>query len=38
MGIASADLDGSGYLSYFLTSMADNKLQVLSGSAGRPEC
>ena len=30
MGIASADLDGSGYPAYFLTSMADNKLQVLA--------
>ncbi len=37
MGIASADLDGSGYPAYFLTSMADNKLQVLSGGPGRPE-
>jgi enediyne biosynthesis protein E4 len=30
MGIASADLDGSGYPSYFVTSMSDNKLQVLA--------
>lgn len=37
MGIASADLDGSGYPAYFLTSMADNKLQVLAGSPARPE-
>ncbi|MCW5662686.1 MAG: CRTAC1 family protein [Piscinibacter sp.] len=37
MGIASADLDGSGYPAYFLTSMADNKLQVLSSGPGRPE-
>lgn len=37
MGIASADLDGSGYPSYYLTSMADNKLQVLAAGAGRPE-
>ena len=29
MGIASADLDGSGYPSVFITSMADNKLQTL---------
>jgi hypothetical protein len=36
MGIASADLDGSGYPSYFLTSMADNKLQVLADGAARP--
>ena len=31
MGIASADLDGDGYPDYFLTSMADNKLQMLAG-------
>ncbi|WP_372525211.1 CRTAC1 family protein [Piscinibacter sp.] len=37
MGIASADLDGSGYPAYFLTSMADNKLQVLAVHNGRPE-
>jgi hypothetical protein len=37
MGIASADLDGSGYPAYFLTSMADNKLQVLAAHDGRPE-
>ncbi len=37
MGIASADLDGSGYPAYFLTSMADNKLQVLAAGAARPE-
>lgn len=37
MGIASADLDGSGYPSYYLTSMADNKLQVLAAGAARPE-
>ncbi|MBX3606215.1 MAG: CRTAC1 family protein [Piscinibacter sp.] len=36
MGIASADLDGSGYPAYFLTSMADNKLQVLADGAARP--
>lgn len=29
MGIASADVTGDGYPDYFLTSMADNKLQVL---------
>ncbi|MCR5856884.1 CRTAC1 family protein [Mesorhizobium sp. J428] len=34
MGIASTDLDGDGYPEYFLTSMADNKLQTL---APRPE-
>jgi hypothetical protein len=36
MGIASADLDGSGYPAYFITSMADNKLQVLDGDPRRP--
>ncbi len=36
MGIASADLDGSGYPAYFLTSMADNKLQVLASGADKP--
>ncbi|WP_417578615.1 CRTAC1 family protein [Pelagibacterium sp.] len=30
MGIASSDLNADGYPEYFLTSMADNKLQVLS--------
>ncbi len=30
MGIASADVNGDGYPDYFLTSMADNKLQTLS--------
>ncbi len=34
MGIASYDLDFDGYPEYFLTSMADNKLQSL---AARPE-
>ena len=29
MGIASADIDSNGYPEYFLTSMADNKLQRL---------
>ena len=29
MGIASYDLDFDGYPEYFLTSMADNKLQTL---------
>ncbi|MGL4310305.1 MAG: CRTAC1 family protein [Paracoccaceae bacterium] len=40
MGIASADLTGDGYPDYFLTSMADNKLQTLteapSGNDLRP--
>ena len=30
MGIASTDLDGDGFPEYFLTSMADNKLQTLT--------
>jgi hypothetical protein len=30
MGIATADLDSDGYNEYFLTSMADNKLQRLA--------
>ena len=37
MGIASTDLDGDGYPEYFLTSMADNKLQTLSDPAGGPK-
>jgi hypothetical protein len=41
MGIASTDLDGDSYPEYFLTSMADNKLQTLAavptdGSAPKP--
>lgn len=37
MGIASHDITGDGYPDYFLTSMADNKLQVLADPAsGRP--
>ena len=34
MGIASRDLTGDGMPDYFLTSMADNKLQVLKPSMG----
>ena len=30
MGIASADINGDGFPDYFLTSMADNKLQTLA--------
>ncbi len=30
MGIASADINGDGYPDYFLTSMADSKLQTLA--------
>lgn len=33
MGIASRDLDGDGFNELFLTSMADNKLQVLNPAA-----
>ena len=33
MGIASYDLSGRGYPDYFLTSMADNKLQTLKSVA-----
>ena len=33
MGIASYDLSGDGYPDYFVTSMADNKLQTLSSVA-----
>lgn len=36
MGIASHDLTGDGYPDYFLTSMADNKLQVLKDGAAKP--
>jgi hypothetical protein len=36
MGIAGQDLDGDGYPEYFLTSMADNRLQVLTEGAARP--
>ena len=31
MGIASADVNGDGYPDYYLTSMADQKLQTLAG-------
>ncbi len=34
MGIASTDLDRDGYPEYFLTSMADNKLQTLAAPTG----
>ena len=33
MGIASYDLKGDGYPAYFVTSMSDNKLQVLDAQA-----
>lgn len=31
MGIASSDVNGDGYPDYFLTSMADSKMQVIAG-------
>jgi hypothetical protein len=34
MGIASMDLDGTGYPDVFITSMADNKLQKLDSTGG----
>jgi enediyne biosynthesis protein E4 len=39
MGIASYDLDSDGYPEYFLTSMADNKLQALAAipKDGKPK-
>jgi enediyne biosynthesis protein E4 len=36
MGIASYDLTGDGYPDYFMTSMADSKLQTLSSGAKTP--
>jgi hypothetical protein len=36
MGIAGHDVSGDGRPDYFLTSMADNKLQVLADDSGRP--
>ena len=33
MGIASTDIDGDSFPEYFLTSMADNKLQTLAAKA-----
>ncbi len=37
MGIANADLNGDGFPEYFLSSMADNKLQILAKDATRPQ-
>jgi hypothetical protein len=37
MGIASYDLDSDGYPEYFLTSMADNKLQTLTAPGPKPD-
>jgi len=36
MGISSYDLSGTGRPDYFLTSQADDKLQVLTGGPGHP--
>ncbi|MDZ7938155.1 MAG: CRTAC1 family protein [Rhodoferax sp.] len=36
MGIASHDVNGDGYPAVFLTSMSDNKLQVLDAGASKP--
>lgn len=36
MGIAARDLDADGKTEFFLTSMADNKLQVQAGEPGKP--
>ncbi len=36
MGIASADIDNSGYPSYFLTSMADQRMQILANGPAKP--
>jgi hypothetical protein len=36
IGISTHDLDGSGKPAVFLTSMSDNKLQVLEGDGRRP--
>ena len=37
MGIASMDLTGDGKPDYYLTSMADNKLQILASRNGDPD-
>jgi hypothetical protein len=36
MGIATADFNNSGYPSYFLSSMADQRLQLLSDGPSKP--
>ena len=36
MGIASADINDSGYPSYFLSSMADQRMQLLADGAAKP--
>src|SRR3989338_4605306 len=37
MGIASQDVTGDGFPDYFLTSMADNKLQTLAAQPATPD-
>jgi hypothetical protein len=37
MGIADYDVSGDGYPDYYLTSQADNKLQMLADGASRPD-
>jgi enediyne biosynthesis protein E4 len=36
MGIASADINNSGFPSYFLSSMADQRMQLLSDGSDKP--
>jgi enediyne biosynthesis protein E4 len=36
MGIATADFNNSGFPSYFLSSMADQRLQILASGAAKP--
>ncbi|MEO6608301.1 MAG: CRTAC1 family protein [Aestuariivirga sp.] len=36
MGIATADINNSGFPSYFLSSMADQRMQLLSDGAAKP--
>ncbi|MDP8998128.1 MAG: CRTAC1 family protein [Pseudomonadota bacterium] len=36
MGIASADINDSGYPSYFLSSMADQRMQLLEDGSSKP--
>ncbi|MFO1033813.1 MAG: CRTAC1 family protein [Hyphomicrobiales bacterium] len=36
MGIATADITNSGYPSYFLSSMADQRMQLLADGAAKP--
>jgi hypothetical protein len=36
MGIATADINNSGYPSYFLSSMADQRMQLLSDGPAKP--